>query len=118
MAKVENEKKTVKPAVKKVVAKETTKVAPKSVLSRPVISEKAFALQEADKYVFLVTPEANKDLVKKEVEKLFKVDVLAVNIIRIPGKLKRVGKIFGRRKDVKKAVVKIKQGQKIEEFKA
>jgi large subunit ribosomal protein L23 len=90
----------------------------KSVLLKPVISEKAFAAQEADKYIFHVTPEANKDLIKKEVEKLFKVNVVAVNITRIPGKLKRVGKIFGRRNDVKKAVVTIKKGQKIEEFKA
>jgi large subunit ribosomal protein L23 len=88
-----------------------------SVLVKPVISEKGFAAQEADKYVFHVAPKANKDLVKKEVEKLFKVEVTSVNIIRIPGKLKRVGKIFGRRNDVKKAIVTVKKGQKIEEFK-
>lgn len=89
----------------------------RSVLAKPVISEKAFALQGAGKYVFHVTPEANKDLVKREVEKLFKVEVVSVNITRIPGKLKRVGRIFGRRNDIKKAVVTLKEGQKIEEFK-
>lgn len=109
-------------ATKKEETKKTTakmaKFAPKAVLARPVISEKAFAAQEGDKYVFHVTPESNKDLVKKEVEKLFKVEVTAVNITRIPGKLKRVGRITGRRNEIKKAVVTIKKGQKIEEFKA
>jgi large subunit ribosomal protein L23 len=88
-----------------------------AVLIKPVISEKGFAAQEADKYIFHVAPKANKDLVKKEVERLFKVEVVSVNIVCIPGKLKRVGKIFGRRNDVKKAIVTIKKGQKIEEFK-
>lgn len=88
-----------------------------TILTRPVISEKAFAAQEAGKYIFHVAPKANKDLVKKEVEKLFKVEVVSVNIVSIPGKLKRAGKIFGRRNDVKKAIVTLKEGQKIEEFK-
>ena len=90
----------------------------KMILTKPVISEKAFALQEADKYVFHVTPEANKATIKAEVERLFKVTVLNVQTVRIPGKVKRFGKMFGRRKDVKKAIVTIKKGQKIEEFKA
>jgi large subunit ribosomal protein L23 len=90
----------------------------KTILLKPVVSEKAFTAQEADKYIFHVAPEANKDLIKKEVEKLFKVDVVAVNITCIPGKLKRMGKHFGRRNDVKKATVTVKKGQKIEEFKA
>lgn len=86
-------------------------------LVKPVISEKGFALQETDKYAFHVTPEANKILVKKEVERLFKVNVIGVHIVNIPGKLKRVGKIYGRRNDIKKAIVTVKKGQKIEEFK-
>lgn len=89
----------------------------KSILTKATISEKSFALQEAGKYVFNVTPDANKDMVKKEIERLFKVNVVAVNIISIPGKIKRVGKVYGKRNDVKKAIVTIKKGQKIEEFK-
>lgn len=88
-----------------------------AILARPVISEKGFAAQEADKYVFHVSPCANKAEVAREVEKLFKVDVVKVNIVAIPGKLKRMGRIFGRRSDVKKAIVTVKKGQKIEEFK-
>lgn len=89
----------------------------KSVLLKPVISEKAFAEQELGKYVFHVASFANKDLIKREIENLFKVEVENVNIISIPGKVKRVGKIFGRRSQVKKAIVTVKKGQKIEEFK-
>jgi large subunit ribosomal protein L23 len=88
-----------------------------SIFTKPVISEKGFAAQEADKYIFRVAPKANKELIKKEVERLFKVSVVSVNIINIPGKLKRVGKKFGKRSDIKKAIVTIKKGQKIEEFK-
>lgn len=88
-----------------------------NILIKPVISEKGFAAQEADKYIFHVTPKANKVLIKKEVERLFKVTVLSVNIVSIPGKLKRVGKKYGKRSDIKKAIVTIKKGQKIEEFK-
>jgi large subunit ribosomal protein L23 len=84
---------------------------------KPVISEKAFALQEQGKYIFHVAPEANKALIISEVEKLFKVEVVDVNIVSIPGKLKRMGRILGRRNNVKKAIVTVKKGQKIEEFK-
>jgi large subunit ribosomal protein L23 len=89
----------------------------KLILTKPVISEKAFALQETDKYVFHVSPESNKAQIKSEVERLFKVKVVNVQTIRIPGKMKRFGRLFGRRKDIKKAIVTIKKGQKIEEFK-
>lgn len=84
---------------------------------RPVISEKSFAAEEAGKYIFHVTEAANKDLIKKEVERLFKVEVKDVNIINIPGKLKRVGRIFGKRNNVRKAIVTLKKGQEIKEFK-
>lgn len=89
----------------------------KNILVKPVISEKALGAQDFDKYVFHVSLNANKNMVKKEVERLFKVDVVSVNITRIPGKVKRVGRIFGRRSEVKKATVLVKKGQKIEEFK-
>lgn len=89
----------------------------KNILAKPVISEKGFALQEVDKYAFHVAPDANKDMVKKEVERLFKVEVTCVNIVNIPGKVKRLGRTFGKRNDIKKAIVTLKKGQKIEEFK-
>lgn len=88
-----------------------------NILLKPVVSEKAFDGHEAGKYAFHVTKRANKKIVKDEVERLFKVNVEEVRIINIPGKVKRVGKIFGKRNDIKKAIVTVKKGQKIEEFK-
>lgn len=87
------------------------------VLKKPVISEKSFASTDKDKYVFVVENNATKIEIAKAVEKAFKVHVTDVNTIVVKGKVKRFGKIFGRRNDVKKAIVTIKKGEKIEDFK-
>ncbi|MDD3480797.1 MAG: 50S ribosomal protein L23 [Patescibacteria group bacterium] len=89
----------------------------KQVITRPVISEKSFAAEEKGKYIFRISPDANKNLVKKNVEAMFKVKVDKVNIVSIPGKKKRVGRIYGKRNDIKKAIVTLKKGEKIKEFK-
>lgn len=87
------------------------------VLKQPVISEKSFAMAEGSKYVFMVNPSATKTEVAQAVEKAFKVHVVSVNTIIVKGKVKRFGKIFGKRKDYKKAIVTIKSGETIEDFK-
>ena len=56
----------------------------------------------------------NKDEIKNAVEGIYKVDVLSVNIIKIPAKKRRLGRTEGFRRAYRKAVVKIKEGQKIE----
>lgn len=89
----------------------------KNVIKKPVISEKSFAAEESGKYIFHVDKNANKDLVAKSVTEIFKVKVEKVNIIKISGKVKRAGKIIGKRKDIKKAVVTLKKGEKIKEIK-
>lgn len=83
------------------------------VIKKPIISEKSFSLAGAGVYVFLVTNSANKKIVAEQVHQMYKVDVEDVRIINIPGKVKRVGKRFGKRSDIKKALVKVKKGQKI-----
>jgi len=83
------------------------------VIKKPIISEKSFSLAGAGVYVFLVTNSANKKIVAEQVHQMYKVDVQEVRIINIPGKVKRVGKRFGKRGDIKKALVKLKKGQKI-----
>ena len=88
-----------------------------NILLKPVVSEKAFDGHENGKYGFHVASKSNKKMIKDEVERLFKVNVEKVRIINIQGKVKRVGKIFGKRNDIKKAIITIKKGQKIEEFK-
>jgi len=82
----------------------------------PKISEKAIYLAERGIYVFEVPTSANKIEVAKAVEAAFKVNVTDVNMVTIKGKLKRYKQILGRRGDVKKAMIKLKSGQKITLF--
>lgn len=86
------------------------------LIKKPIISEKSFNLAANGVYTFRVSLAADKKQVAREVETIFKVDVISVNIVNIPGKVKRAGKKFGRRSDIKKALVKIKSGQKIAIF--
>ena len=84
------------------------------VLKSPQITEKATLLTEKNQYIFKIAPGANKTEVRKAVEGIYKVDVLDVRIIKIPAKKRRLGRVSGWKKGYKKAVVKIKAGQKIE----
>jgi large subunit ribosomal protein L23 len=83
-------------------------------VKQPHISEKASYLAEKDQYVFDILPNYNENEIKKSVEGIYGVDVLSVNVIKIPAKKRRMGRTEGFRKAYKKAVVKIKEGQKIE----
>jgi len=83
-------------------------------IKQPHISEKASYLAEKDQYIFEISPNYNKNEIKKAVEGIYGVDVLSVNMIKIPAKKRRLGKTEGWRKAYKKAIVKIKNGQKIE----
>ena len=82
----------------------------------PKISEKAIYLAERGIYVFEVPTSTNKIEVTKAVEAKFKVNVTDVNMIVHKGKLKRFQRVFGRQKDTKKAMVKLKAGQSIALF--
>ena len=84
------------------------------VLLRPTITEKSTLLQEEGQYTFVVSPKANKTLVKQAVEENFNVKVLSVNITLNHGKRKRYGPRFKKRPDVKKAVVTLQPGDRIE----
>jgi len=84
------------------------------ILKIPHITEKATALAGKNQYVFKIWPKTNKVEVKKAIEDLFGVDVIGVKIINIPRKKRRLGKVEGFRKGYKKAIVRIKEGQKIE----
>ncbi|MBI2625323.1 MAG: 50S ribosomal protein L23 [Candidatus Nealsonbacteria bacterium] len=93
--------------------KRASGIAPK-VLKGPHVTEKATFLGEKNQYVFLVWPDSNKTETKKAIEEIYGVDVLAVRIINIPKKKMRLGRIEGWKKGYKKAIVRIKEGQKIE----
>lgn len=84
------------------------------ILKSPHITEKATDLTKKNQYVFKVHAGANKIDIKKAIENVYGVSVLDVNIINISSKKRRLGKIIGWRKGYKKAIVKIKKGQKIE----
>ena len=85
------------------------------VIRKPIITERGTDLREKyNKVIFSVDVTANKREVKKSVERLFKVSVLKVNIMNQNGKVKRHGKNSGRRPDWKKAVITLKEGDKID----
>jgi len=86
------------------------------VLRRPLITEKNTVLQAQGKYAFEIAREANKHQIKQAVEKAFKVKVLAVNVMTVPGKTRRVGRRQILTQSWKKAIVTLKSGDKIELF--
>jgi len=81
-----------------------------------LITEKNTVLQAQGKYVFEVAGAANKHQVKQAVEKAFKVEVTAVNVMTVPGKTRRLGRREVLTQSWKKAVVTLKLGDKIELF--
>lgn len=78
------------------------------------LSEKAADLGKFNQYIFLVQNSANKKEVEREVGRRYGVKVRGVNIIRQPGKAKRVGNVAGRASGFKKAIVTLKEGEKLE----
>lgn len=86
------------------------------IIRRPLITEKATELQQQDKYVFEIGRSANKVQVKGAVEKAFSVHVIDVNVITVPGKLKRRGRRMAPTSPWKKAVVRLKPGERITYF--
>lgn len=89
---------------------------PHQVLMKPMVSEKAFLLMEENKYCFLVDRDANKIEIKHAVEKLFDVTVVNVTTRNYDGKMRTMGRHSGRRPATKRAIVKLKAGDKIELF--
>lgn len=91
----------------------------KKINIQPVISEKTYAMANADnKYVFAVVRGYNKIEVKKAVEAKYKVKVVDVNSVVKPGKMKRDYKTYKQRResDKVKMIVTLKKGDKIDEF--
>ena len=87
------------------------------IIRRPLVTEKGTTLKEQNnQLVFEVDLDANKSEVKKAVERLFKVTVLSVQTQNRLGKRKRLGKSVGRRKHWKKAIVTLKQGDRVDFF--
>ena len=86
------------------------------VLRRPIITEKGTLMAEHNQYDFEVAMDANKMMVKEAVEKRFGVNVLKVNVMRMPGKTRRFGRRVSTTPSWKKAIVTLAEGQTIEVF--
>ncbi|MBQ4098516.1 MAG: 50S ribosomal protein L23 [Clostridia bacterium] len=84
----------------------------RSVILRPLLTEKSYATIQDKKYTFIVAKDANKTEIKLEIEKRFDVQVEKVNTLNCHGKLKRMGRTQGYTSDYKKAVVTLKKDSK------
>ena len=87
-----------------------------SVLIRPVVTERSMTESNLGRYTFAVAKDATKRDIADAVVESFKVDVVAVNVIHVPGKARRLGRRIGRRPDWKKAIVTLAEGQRIEKY--
>ena len=97
----------------KVSKKDNTKDAYKYLI-RPLVTEKATDLAQLNKYAFEVSKQANKIEVKKAIKALYGVDCLNINIMNYRGKKTSNRRIEGKKKNWKKAIITLKQGDKIE----
>jgi large subunit ribosomal protein L23 len=88
----------------------------RQILLAPVVSEKSYSLIEASKYSFKVHPSAHKTQIRQAVEELFDVKVVSVNVLQVRPKPKRRGVSRGTKPGWKKAVVQLREGDKIEIF--
>ena len=87
------------------------------IIRRPLVTEKSTQQKEkSNQYAFEVDPKANKIEIQTAVERLFKVKVFQVRTVRVLGKVKRLGRKYGKRPDWKKAIVTLKEGDRIDFF--
>ncbi len=87
---------------------------PHDVIIKPVISERSMDLMQDNKYTFIVHNKANKVEIAKAIEKIFNVTVESVNTLKVKGKTRRMGRYVGKTPERKKAIVKLKEGDRIE----
>jgi len=88
-----------------------------TIIRRPIVTEKGTVLKDDNnQLIFEVNLDANKSEIKKAIEKLFKVTVLSVRTQNRLGKRKRLGRTVGRRKNWKKAIVTLKEGDRVDFF--
>ena len=87
------------------------------IIKRPIaLTEKATRLREQNQVIFEVAPEANKIQIREAVEELFSVKVADVNTLIQRGKMKRMGRELAKRRNWKKAVVTLQEGNEIQFF--
>lgn len=88
----------------------------RDIIIRPIITERGNDSMSIGRYTFEVDISSNKPQIKKAIESLFKVHVEDVNTMIVKGKMRGVGRFKGRRKNWKKAVVALREGDSIPLF--
>jgi len=86
------------------------------IIKYPLITDKATRLLESNKYTFMIDPQANKFTIKKVIEYIFNVKVIKVNTLNVAKKKKTVGRFSGYKSKYKKAIITLKEGDKINLF--
>jgi large subunit ribosomal protein L23 len=97
---------------------ETVSKDPRDIILAPVVSEKSYALLDANTYTFVVAPSANKIEIRRAVEEIFNVKVLNVTTMNRQGKRKRNRRTntIGQRSATKRAIVKVAADDRIDIF--
>jgi large subunit ribosomal protein L23 len=104
------------PCKRQVVGSNPTAGSMKIIIKKPLITQKTTKLAKEGVYVFYVDPKANKNEIKNEIEKLFKVNVVDVRTVNLKRRERGLSKYKNIRQKVKKAYVKLKEGQTINIF--
>jgi large subunit ribosomal protein L23 len=87
------------------------------IIRRPIITEKTnIQKEESNQVTFEVDPRANRIEVQRAIEKIFNVKVANIRTMHVRGKIKRRGRILGKRRNWKKAIVTLMPGERIEFF--
>ena len=85
-----------------------------NIIRQPVVTEKTTKISENNQFVFRVSIDSNKEIIKEAVEKIYKVKVKCINTIKIKGKRKTFKGTKGKRSDYKKAIVSLKEGETLD----
>ena len=85
-----------------------------SIVKRPIMTEKSTNLNQYNQYSFIVSKNSKSSEIKKAIEKIFKVKVIKINTLIIRGKLKSFKGFLGYKKDIKKAIVTLAEGNTID----
>jgi len=89
----------------------------RDIIIRPIITEKTMAMMDADnKITFEVAKGTNKTQIRLAIEEIFNVKVEKVNVLNVRPRTKRMGKYMGKTRAVRKAIVKLAEGQEIDLF--
>ena len=104
----EKGKQSAKGIIKKTVHGDAYKI-----IMKPLVTEKVSDLGALNKYAFAVAKNANKIEVAKAIKEIYGIKPVGVNVIRMSGKKARYGRITGKRKDWKKAIITLPKGQTI-----